>query len=132
MKKSQPGRQACFDYGQKLTEIGAGLAYAEFQLQRVPVVGGRAIIDLATGLNTAASAADRLGKDSAAGIKPKVQSLAREIRDFDGKVRARWLSGKSRTLKQTDLKEIQDRTAILRRKVTAIWQETRKTCSGGE
>ncbi len=120
---------ACFDLGQKVTEVGAALAYSEYFGRH-----GMAS-DLSTGLYTAMLAAERLGKalgSRAGGAKSKAEALGNDLRSFNENVRRRWVEGPAaaapRRMTPADIIEAQRATSQLRRRTMELWNDVRLMC----
>jgi len=119
---------ACFELGQRVTEIGAAIAYADYFARRG--LTGTAVRDLSAGVHTAALAADRLGNSLKGAVKSEVKKFENDLRSFNESVRKRWVKG-SNPLNTADIVEIQRKTSQLRKKAMDIWSQIRLTCPSG-
>lgn len=122
--------KACFDLGQRITEVGAALAYADYFARRLGGSTDHAVRDVSAGVHTAQLAAGRL-KDGLGGkAKRKAARFEKDLTAFNDRVRKGWIETQKR-IETKDVVEIQRRTAELRRKATEIWSEVRLACPDG-
>lgn len=116
----------CFDRGQKITEIGAALAYAQYHAARITESSLRSIHDVSSGIHTAAVTAGNLKKELKGQEGSQVASVARRLESLNGRLRI----GAVRGLKPADTEEIRKETASIRKEVTKVWRRMRRACSG--
>jgi hypothetical protein len=125
------GRSACFDLGQRVTEVGAAMSYATYfagQITERP----DALRDVSAGVFTAAQAADRL-KGSLKGTDQKqAAAIAKEAMAFNEELRQKWLAAPAvrKPLTPKDMTAIQRKTGEIRKKVTDLWDASRMKCGG--
>lgn len=118
---------ACFDRGQRITEVGAALAYAEYHAARIPGAGLRELQDVSSGLHTAAVMAERLVNElGQSPNKGEAVAIAKNLKDFNLKVRKQ--IGSPDPIKPEETLKIQRQTALFRKQATKIWNQIRKTC----
>lgn len=118
---------ACFDRGQRITEVGAALAYAEYHAARIPGAGLRELQDVSSGLHTAAVMAERLVDEL--GHSPDTGgavAIAKNLKNFNRKVRKQ--IGSPDPIKPEEALKIQRQMALFRKQATKIWNQMRRTC----
>lgn len=121
--------RACFELGQRVTEVGAALAYADFFARRLGGADARDIRDLSAGIHTAALAAKRLAEAAGAGAKSK--GLEKDLGSFNDDLRKKWAVGPVRAPTPAEAVELQRRTSELRKKAMEIWADARLMCPDG-
>jgi len=123
------GRAACFDLGQRVTEVGAAMSYAVYFAGQI-TARPDALKDVSAGVFTAARAADRL-KESLKGVdQKKAVEIAKEATTLNDELRKKWLSDPSarKPLTAKDMRDIQGKADALRKKVTELWDASRMKC----
>lgn len=118
--------KSCFDKGQRITEIGAALAYAEFHAARLSRGGGNmALTDVASGIHTAAAKSRELGKTLKGKDRKALEKIAGNLDNMKSRIQGGWT-----VLNPSESTRIQRETSMLRRQVTEVWKDLRGECSG--
>lgn len=128
LSKSQAASIApreCFALGQKITEVGSALAYADFFSRRLSLVSGIALRDVAAGVQTAATATGKLKEKLHGKPRGKTERFERDLQQFGKELRAKFIGNPVST---KDAIEIQQNMSILRLKAGEIWDSLRLMC----
>lgn len=121
----------CFDLGQRVTEVGAALAYVDYFARRADATPQQIVRDVSAGIHTAARKAGELTKDLHGKTRSQANRFMMELWGFNNKLREKFVITPVAPLTPRDLVEIQQKTSRFRRRVTEIWDSVRQECGDG-
>lgn len=121
----------CFGLGQKITEIGSALAYVDFFSRRLALVSGVVLRDVVAGIQTASVATGKLKERLKGKVHGKADAFEKKLSAFGEDLRRRFIDSKT-PVSTKDVVEIQQKTSLLRKEATTIWDSLRLMCPTGE
>lgn len=134
MKFALSSRQAtgmaaseCFALGQKITEVGAALAYTDNFSRGLSQAPTLAIKHVGAGLRTAELAAGKLKFGLKGKVRTEVEKLEKDLGDYASDVRTKFIDWPP-ALTPKDIIAIQKTASALRQRATKIWGTLRLMC----